>query len=307
VGQGAVDATLDQGVVQFAPLDLQVGTGRLTATPRILAGANPAVLTLDKGPLLQQMQLSRELCSGWLKFVTPMLADSTDAEGAFSLTLDGGEFPLTALTQGETAGVLAIQSARIEPGPMAQQFVTIARQVQTLIESGGAKSSGGIAGVGGKLLGLAQQGAVPGIQTSNSPAQLDLVFPTQNVEFQMTHGRLHHRALEVQAGGVTIRTHGSVGFDESVDLIAEIPVQDEWCNKNKLLAKMRGQTLQIPIRGTLGSPQMDASILAGLAEQLAAGEIESKLGGVTGKIGGAVESKMGGAVQGLGKLLPIQR
>jgi hypothetical protein len=50
-----------------------------------------------------------------------------------------------------------------------------------------------------------------------------------------------------------------VGFDQSLDLVATIPMLDEW-TKSPYLAGMRGKSLTIPVQGTLAAPKIDADL-----------------------------------------------
>jgi hypothetical protein len=48
----------------------------------------------------------------------------------------------------------------------------------------------------------------------------------------------------------------------------QIPVQDAWVAKQPLFANMKGQTIQIPVTGTLKRPQMDKRAIASISGQL---------------------------------------
>jgi hypothetical protein len=69
-----------------------------------------------------------------------------------------------------------------------------------------------------------------------------------------------------------------VGFDESISLVLSVPIQDRWIERQKLLAGLRGQSLQIPITGTLRQPRMDQSALANLSAQLLQGAAGQAVG-----------------------------
>ena len=44
----------------------------------------------------------------------------------------------------------------------------------------------------------------------------------------------------------------------SLDMVAEVPIRDEWIGKGGLLgASLKGQTLKLPIRGTMSKPHVD--------------------------------------------------
>ena len=106
----------------------------------------------------------------------------------------------------------------------------------------------------------------PGSSTNNRGL---LVLPQQQVKFEMIDGRVHHQGLQMTVKDVVITTRGSVGLDQTMELVAEIPVQDEWLKKNAALAGLKGQMLQIPIRGTLAAPVPDFRGLANLSKDLA--------------------------------------
>jgi hypothetical protein len=88
------------------------------------------------------------------------------------------------------------------------------------------------------------------------------------VQFRMVDGRVYHQGLELIFPDVTVRTYGSVGLDQTMAIMAEMPVPPKWTEKNPLAADaMRGQVLRIPIAGTLSKPQLDQKVMEGLTRQ----------------------------------------
>ena len=77
------------------------------------------------------------------------------------------------------------------------------------------------------------------------------------VRFQMAEGRVHHEGLELVFPELTIRTHGSVGLDQTLALVAEMPVPPKWTGNNPLGTALKDQTIHLPIGGTLDRPQID--------------------------------------------------
>ena len=62
---------------------------------------------------------------------------------------------------------------------------------------------------------------------------------------------------------LSIRTHGWVGLDEKLDIVADMPVPPKWLAGNTLVSQaMRNQTISLPIKGTLNKPQIDPAELA---------------------------------------------
>ncbi|MCA9171208.1 MAG: hypothetical protein KDB23_26225, partial [Planctomycetales bacterium] len=97
------------------------------------------------------------------------------------------------------------------------------------------------------------------------------------VSFRVNNGVVAHDGLTMQIGEVTVRTRGSVGLDQQIALTAYVPIQDDWVTNQRWLAGLRGQTLEVPIRGTLQRPQLDRRALASLTQQTVRGAAEGLL------------------------------
>ncbi len=267
-GPGDVSAQLDKGICQFAPLDTTINEGRLHFTPQIRFDQSSSLIVLPPEKVIDQVRLSPELCSSWLKFVMPLLADAAEVEGKFSLDVAGGSLPLMTPATGEMNGAVAIHQAQVRPGPSSMQILGLIDQVRSVIRQR------------------------PGADPQRERVWMEL--PEQTVDFKLEEGRVHHRALTIQIKDVTLQTSGSVGTDETLNLIAEFGIPDEWIGNTKLLAGLKGKSIRIPIGGTLSRPLPDARILGELTKQLGGSALE-----------GLLEKKLDGALDGLfNKLLP---
>jgi hypothetical protein len=125
VGPGELKAVLADGVVQVQPLDLAVNGGRLLLAPRVRLAPEPAELTLPPGPLAEQVQITPAMCASALKYIAPVLADVSTAEGSFSIALDGCRIPMEDPAKGELAGRLKIHSVKVSPGPLVREFAVL--------------------------------------------------------------------------------------------------------------------------------------------------------------------------------------
>ena len=248
-GEGNFDAQLADGVVT-APLDLTLSGGRIRLVPRVAVGQSPMTLLIDPGRAVENVQITDQMSGTWLKYVAPFFAEATRIDGRFSLDLQHARVPLAEPATSDVAGTLHIHSARLRPGPLFDQFVFLAQQIQSLIELRPAPQPGT----------LPQSGLVE-------------VEP-QAVPFQMVQGRVYHRDLTLNVRGVRIRMSGSVGLDQSLDLVAEIPILEEWGRRQGVLSSLGGKSLKIPVRGRLGQPDMDDRAL----RQVARGVAESAAG-----------------------------
>jgi hypothetical protein len=106
--------------------------------------------------------------------------------------------------------------------------------------------------------------------------------PESIVPFRLTQGRVYHDNLELIFPDITIRSRGSVGLDETLDILVQMPVPAKWLAGNTAAAQaMRNQTISAPLRGTLAKPQLDPKAMQDLTAQFlqkAAGNVlESQL------------------------------
>jgi hypothetical protein len=96
------------------------------------------------------------------------------------------------------------------------------------------------------------------------------------VSFTLHEGRVFHEGLEFGLPGYRIRTSGSVGLDETLDLVAEIPVPlpKDLPEDRPLLRALSGQTLRIPIGGTFDQPRVQGQPLSGSILDLVGGTLD---------------------------------
>ncbi len=80
---------------------------------------------------------------------------------------------------------------------------------------------------------------------------------------------------------------GSVGLDQSLDLDWSVPITDALVAKHGFLKELKGQSLSIPLRGSVAKPDLQwTAALQGLAEQALQSQLQSKLGDKLGPLGG---------------------
>jgi len=243
IGAGAFDVQLRAGVARVRPMELAVGGGTLRVTPTLDLRQTPAVIRLAPGQVAEKLAIEPAMCRTWLKYVAPLLADATEAEGVFSLQLERAEFPCDDPQNGVVLGKLLVESARVSAGPLARQYIVLAQQLKGLSE--------------GRPLGQP-------ISTS----QRDWIdLPKQEISLEIRQGRVYHQGVKIQIGDVQITTRGSVGFDQTVQLLAEIPLQDAWLKTDIARRALQGQVVRIPVGGSVLAPRLDGRAINNLASQ----------------------------------------
>ena len=284
LGAAQVNAVLQEGVMHMSPLQLAVGEGAVNVAPAVYVNTEPLWMTLQPATVVDHVRITPEMTKTWMKYLAPLLADATNAEGAFSVDLARAEIPLMAPTEGNIQGQFIVHGGVLGPGPLATQFIELATQIKQMTGQG--------------------QGQI----TDSTKTWVEL--GEQRVNFQVAENRVYHEGFQMIVDGVPIRTRGWVGMvDESIDVMAEVPIMDAWIQGNPALAGLAGQTIQIPVSGTTSKPQLDRQALAKATTQLAKnagmGFLQNELGKQLQKRlgGGTIQEAIGGGQEGLNSTL----
>jgi hypothetical protein len=233
---------LQKDHVLLTPVDIRVNQGRLVSLPDLHLGGQAPALKFRQGLMLEQVQLTEPLCRGWLRFVSPVMADATSVGGLLTISTGEGMLPLENLSSGALTGSLLIQDGKLGAGPLVQPIMAIVDQVQGIAQIAGGRGLG------------------------NSPG---LKISSQEVPFALQNGRVHHANLGFYAGEVILSTSGSVGLDETLDLVLQVKMPDRWFeNRGPVLSSLKGESINIAIAGTLDRPQVDPRPLADFGKRI---------------------------------------
>jgi hypothetical protein len=178
------------------------------------SGEGSAELVLDKGTVVDHLSLTSPMCGDLLKYVLPVLSETTDVSGQFSVALDGWRVPLDDPAQGTGSGRFSIH--RMDVSSLMLQRLS---------------------------------------QSLHIPATVR-VAEESVVQFSMAGRRVSHEGLTFGTPQVTLRTQGSVGLDQSLDLLAEIAVHPV-VDSTPLQSPLLKDPFQVPIHGTLTHPRVD--------------------------------------------------
>lgn len=241
---------LADGQGQLGPLDAALAEGRVHLAPQFDLRTTPVVM-LPAGRVIDQVQLSPELCRRWLKYAAPLIADAAEIDGRFSVDVAQAAWPLSDPARGEARGSLLIAQAQVRPGASMGQLTGVVEQVRSLLERRPPRTT-----VVDRLL---------------------MELPQQTVQFSQAQNRVEHDQLQMRIGNVDLVSHGSVGFDESLQLVLDVPVHADWVQHTPALAKLAGQSIRVPVYGTLAQPQIDPRVFAEIARQAAGSAVERVL------------------------------
>ena len=269
LGPTQVDAKLAGGVMKLGPLEVAVGEGILRAAPVVFLNTEPMWMTLEPQTIADRVRITPEMTGAWMKYIAPLLADATNAEGTFSVGVTKAEIPLMDPTAGQVEGEFIIHGGALGPGPLATQFIELASNVKRMIGKGDSRIT--------------------------DPTNTWVELSPQQVTFQVAENRVYHEGFEMRVDGVPIRTRGSVGMlDESISVMADVPIMDEWIDGTPALRGLRGQIISIPVSGTTSNPRLDQQALARISTQLAR---SAATGYIQDQLGGKLQEKLGNKLQ----------
>lgn len=271
LGASGINLDLNQSVAFLQTGQIPFVGGTINAAPMIDLRNEEPVLWMEEGVLLENVNLSSGVCRDLLKYVMPLVADATEAQGRFSVQHDRCQIPLYDPAQAQLRGKLQLHEGTIGAGPLAKQLFSTVSQVKQLLKPGST---------------LGQQSTV----------WIDL--GNQEIPFAVQNGRVYHSGIKLRVDDVTVETEGFVGIDQSLNLNARIPIQDDWLGDNRWLAGLRGQFLQIPISGTITEPRLDTRAVQQLSQQLVQQAAGNAINGAIQDQVGEIQNKLGDELNG---------
>ncbi|SFI88089.1 hypothetical protein [Planctomicrobium piriforme] len=230
------------GKLVSEPMQLAVNGGQLRQLPMLDLAASPPVLYFREGLMLENVSLNEEVCRGWLKYVSPTLANATSADGRFSLTMKESQFVIGAPERGNVAGTLVLHEGRVRPGPLAAEMLQNVSQLEMLVQR---------------------------INLPDLTQQTIMEIREEDVSFLLRDGRVYHDDFAVYIRNMRVATTGSVGLDQTLDLAVAMQIPDQWLqNAGPVLQALRGESIQLVVRGSLANPDVDARPVAEFGKRI---------------------------------------
>ncbi|MBP3954030.1 hypothetical protein J8F10_01790 [Gemmata sp. G18] len=220
VGTGELNAKMARGVVTVAPLEATFGDGKVKLAPTLELGTSPGVMTLAKGTVVDHARLTPKATAGALGYALPAIANTGEAAGEISATIDEARISLSDVNQTNVKGSLVIHKATVGLSPVAAQLA-------------------GLLGAKATTMTLVNDSTVP---------------------VQVANGRVHHQNFAIRISGTTFHTNGSVGFDDTLDLVVDVPLPKDLPllkNNPVLMKAVAGKVVKVPVKGTLTKPALD--------------------------------------------------
>jgi hypothetical protein len=230
VGPGEMTAKLASGTLHVSPVRAAFAGSQITLTPTVRLDPIPAELTFAKGKIVDHAKLTPQALAGGLGYVLPAIANATQAEGELSMTLGDNRIPLGDFAKADVKGELLVHRATVSASPLVAELAHLLGAPPTHLT-------------------LANEMVVP---------------------VRVQNGRVYHENFALSFNGVIVKTSGSVGFDGSLALVADLPVPAEvFKGTPKLMQAMTGKRVQIPVTGTVSKPVVDPRQFQAAVERVA--------------------------------------
>ncbi len=186
----------------------------LALEPSSVTPSRTPELVLRKGNVLRGTAITPAMCRDLLKYAAPVLAGVSETSGRLSLDLDEWRIPLAAPQQARGSGRLTVHALQLDAGPLTKSLAAMLQLQAPAIH-------------------LIDNSVVP---------------------FSMADGRVEHRNLVFRLNNTTVETSGSVGLDQSLDMVAAISLSGRLLGNGPLAEAIREHPIRLPLRGTLSHP-----------------------------------------------------
>lgn len=251
VGAGNFAAKLEQSVLTANAIEARFnGNGTVRIQPTIRLKSPDYDLSFRKGRVIDRATLTPAACADALGYALPAIARAAKAEGTLSLDLDDHYIPLADLRRCTLKGKLTLHNVEVTPGPVLSSIVTIF--------------------------------------AAQDPRMV--LAKEQGVAIRIENGRVFHETLTLKVGNYTLSTSGSVGFDGTLALTAQLPLPENALGPllkgtPKLREALAGKQIAVAIGGTLAKPVWDrrafdaaiAKLIAEASRDAAKGKLEDLL------------------------------
>lgn len=228
-----------------AVVTANLNQGMLTVQPIVDLLSNPPVLSIpENSRVLERMQVTPEMANELLAHIHPIFKGATVASGTIDLDLDYLSWPLP----GEGAGDPEFAGG--------MYFHDVKLDTSPLIYT-----------------------TLTALNVKERGMNLD----ERSVEFVLRNGRIECSPLKTNLGDTHILIGGSLGLDQTLDYLAQVPVTQHIVGKD-LFEYLEGTTIRVPITGTLSKPEVSAKTVQATINDLAKQAGQKKLEEAAGNL-----------------------
>ncbi|HPF39855.1 MAG TPA: hypothetical protein P5081_21425 [Phycisphaerae bacterium] len=264
--QAKIDMKVEKGEFIVAPTTIGAAQGRVNLSSRYDL-ASSTLRIPGRVATLDGVKFTPELSRELLSRINPVFYHIVSAEGAVNLTFNNLELPMGERpSDGGGGGKLELKNAKVEPGGVLGELIKL-----------------GLATTTGEKISVGLEGA----------------------DFNVHDGRIHYENFAmIFPYDFDLRFRGSVGLNDTVDLVVSVPVRPELLQRlgvkgpvAQYAEVLTGSRIDIPIAGTRENPKLELSKVAtdALIKEAIKRTTEKGAGdALKGLLGGGKDDKSGG-------------
>ena len=247
-GMARVPIEVTQDTIKVQPTKIPIEQGYVRASGLVHYNADSPWMQLEPGVIADSIELTPELTERWLKFLAPVVADSAKIQGTLSAEVREAIIVFDDPNLTRVSGRVEIGGAQMAAGPLADQILGGVNQLSSLATLVGGRATNAKAG------------------------QTLITMPAQTIDFSVNRGIVAHDRMYFNIDRASVVTSGQVGFDGQLKLMAQVPLDARWLGSD--LQSLAGQSITLPIDGTISRPRVDSSSVSRVATQLGAKAIQ---------------------------------
>ncbi|QDT09185.1 hypothetical protein [Planctomycetes bacterium K23_9] len=239
-GGATVPVQLTETTVEISPATVPVGQGQVNLAGEVFYRPGPVYLRARPGTVATNLRLTPDMTRRWLKYLAPLAADAAQVDGTMSVELDEAIVIIDTPNLSRVKGRINIEQARMTSGPLTSQIIGGLEQLKSLAQM-----------------------SVPG--EARDPSTL-ITLPAQTVDFALENGVVSHQRLFFDIDRAKMMSSGQVSLDSRVDLVAQVELDENWLGSD--LKGLAGNSVSLPITGTLSRPTLDHGGISDVLTQL---------------------------------------
>ncbi|TWU45786.1 hypothetical protein Q31b_09620 [Novipirellula aureliae] len=248
MGRAVIPVRLTETTVYVSPSTIPVGDGRLNLAGDVNYRPGPLWMRIEPGRVAESITVTPEMTNRWLKYLAPLASEATRISGTMGAELDEAIVIFDELEKSRVVGRLNIDTVQMNAGPMGNQMIGGLHQLKALASS-----------------------MTPQAPQTNSTTLITM--PAQTVDFMVDSGIVSHRRLFLDIDRANVITSGNVSLDGRLDMVAQVPLDSRWLGSD--LQGLAGQSVSLPIDGTLSRPSLDSSGVRRVMTQLGTQTIQN--------------------------------
>ncbi len=206
------------GAAAGAKLESPANGGQLNFQPTVDMRKEPYILSFNENiDLLKDVQVTQGLIDGLLAAIHPLFKDAVIPDGLLGLNMKHFNWPLSEKERNKATFAGTLQLNGIR---------------------------------------LNSTPFMAGLLNMMGISERQLSLADQDIDFEAKNGRIALSPVTLDAEGYQLKMHGSIGFDQTLDFIARLPVTKKMVGKDAYRF-LQGTTIKVPIRGTTSQPRID--------------------------------------------------